>query len=58
MLKDSGSGLAGDGWVWGEYRPGGSTVYSVDNRGGACVGCHRLERGPQNDLVRTFERQP
>lgn len=58
MLKDSSSGLAGGGWVWGEYRPDGSTVFPVNSRGSACVGCHRLERGPQNDLVRTFERQP
>lgn len=58
MLKDSGNGLAGNGWVWGEYRPGGATVYSVNNRGSACINCHLLERGPQNDLVRTFERQP
>lgn len=57
MVKDSASSLAGQGWLWGEYAPDGRTVYSVTNRGGACTGCHLLERGPQNDLVRTFERQ-
>ncbi len=58
MLKDSGSSLAGDGWLWAEYGPAGSVVFSINSRGSACTSCHRRERGPQNDLVRTFERQP
>jgi len=57
MLKDSGSSLAGDGWLWAEYGPSGSVAYSVSNRGGACISCHRREQGPRNDLVRSFERQ-
>ncbi len=57
MLKNSRSALAGNGWLWAEYRPSGSVVYSVESRGGACTGCHLRENGPENDLVRTFERQ-
>ncbi len=57
MYRDQANPLAGDGWLWAEYSPTGSVVYSVTERGSGCVGCHRLERGPQNDLVRTFERQ-
>ena len=47
----------GAGWQWAEYRPDGSVVYSISGRGGACIECHSRQQGPQNDLVRTFERQ-
>lgn len=57
MMKDSGNSLAGDGWLWAEYGPSGSVTFSVSSRGSACTSCHRREQGPQNDLVRTFERQ-
>ena len=58
MYRDGTNTLAGNGWVWAEFGPSGSVAYSVSNRGAGCTGCHLLERGPQNDLVRTFERQP
>ncbi len=57
MMKDSSNSLAGDGWLWAEYGPTGSVTFSVSNRGSACTSCHRREQGPQNDFVRTFERQ-
>ena len=57
MNKSSGSRLAGNGWLWAELNPNGSVGYSVSNQGTGCTGCHALERGPQNDSVRTFERQ-
>ena len=57
MYKSRDSRLAGNGWLWAELNPNGTVGYSVTNRGGACTGCHSLERGPQNDFVRTFERQ-
>ena len=57
MYKDAGNTLAGDGWLWAEFSPDGSVGYSVSNRGTACASCHQREQGPQNDLVRTFERQ-
>lgn len=57
MYKSTASRLAGDGWIWAELNPNGTVGYSVTNKGAACTGCHLLERGPQNDLVRTFERQ-
>lgn len=57
MYKDAGNTLAGDGWLWAEFSPDGSVGYSVSNRGTACTSCHQREQGPQNDLVRTFERQ-
>lgn len=57
MMKDSGNALAGDGWLWAEYGPTGSVTFSVSNRGSACISCHRRQLGPQNDLVRSFERQ-
>jgi hypothetical protein len=57
MYKDTANPLAGSGWLWAEFSAAGAPLYSVSNRGSACTGCHRRERGPQNDLVRTFERQ-
>jgi hypothetical protein len=57
MYRDQANPLAGGGWLWAEFSPSGSVVYSIGNRGAGCVGCHSLGRGPQNDLVRTFERQ-
>ena len=56
MRRGDGSTF-GSGWQWAEYRPDGSVVYSISNRGGACIECHSRQQGPQNDLVRTFERQ-
>jgi hypothetical protein len=57
MVKDSSSSVAGNGWLWAELGPSGSVTYSVSNRGGVCTSCHLREQGPQNDLVRSFERQ-
>jgi hypothetical protein len=57
MVKDSGNPLAANGWLWAEYSPTGSAVFSVSKRGSACTSCHLLAQGPANDLVRTFERQ-
>ena len=57
MVKDSGNPQAGNGWLWAEYGTTGQVTYSVGSRGGACTSCHLREQGPQNDLVRTFERQ-
>lgn len=57
MFKDRDNPLAGNGWLWAEYRPNGSTAFSVTSRGNACTGCHSLSDGPRNDSVRIFERQ-
>ena len=57
MVKDAGNSLAGNGWLWAEYSPTGSVVFSINSRGNACTSCHLREQGPQNDLVRSFERQ-
>jgi len=55
MRRDGPS--SGAGWQWAEYRKDGSVVYSINGRGGVCIECHSRQPGPQNDLVRTFERQ-
>ena len=57
MYKDRTNPLAGNGWLWAEYRPTGATAFSITNRGSGCTGCHSLEQGSQNDFVRIFERQ-
>jgi hypothetical protein len=57
MYKNRDHSLAGNGWLWAEYRTNGSTAYSISNRGSACTGCHSLSDGARNDSVRIFERQ-
>ncbi len=57
MYKGSSSALAGNGWLWAEFSPNGTVAYSISNRGSVCTSCHLREQGPQNDSVRTFERQ-
>jgi len=57
MMKDTASEFAGNGWLWAEYYPDGRVAISVEGNGSACVACHSLEQGLQNDFVRTFERQ-
>lgn len=59
MYKDRDNPLAANGWLWGEYRVNGLDFPngSIQRRGANCVACHSLEKGPGNDLVRTFERQ-
>jgi hypothetical protein len=57
MRKHEGGPVSGAGWAWAEFRTDGSVLYSTAGRGGVCIGCHSLQKGPENDLVRTFERQ-
>jgi hypothetical protein len=57
MYKDSTNTFAANGWLWAEYMPDGSPVFSLTGRGSGCVGCHAREQGPQHDYIRTFERQ-
>lgn len=57
MYKDSGNSLAGNGWLWAAFSPSGGVGYSITGRGAECTSCHSRDRGPQNDSVRTFERQ-
>jgi hypothetical protein len=58
MYKADGDPRMGEGWLWAEFSVAGDVIYSIENRGAACTGCHRLNEGARNDLVRTFERQP
>ena len=57
LYKESNNPLANNGWLWAEYSPDGAVAYSITSRGSGCIGCHSREQGPQNDFVRTFERQ-
>jgi hypothetical protein len=57
IYKDRTNPLAASGWLWAEYQPGGTVVFSISERGSGCVSCHMREQGPQHDFVRTFERQ-
>ena len=57
IYKDRANTAAGQGWLWAEFYTDGSVAYSITNRGNGCTACHSLGQGPQNDFVRTFERQ-
>jgi hypothetical protein len=57
LFKDKDNPLAGNGWLWAEYRPNGAVDFSITTKGSGCIGCHSREQGTQNDFVRTFERQ-
>jgi hypothetical protein len=57
IYKDSSNPLAGNGWLWADFSPTGVVGVSITGRGNECTFCHVRERGPQNDSVRTFERQ-
>ncbi|MDQ3047815.1 MAG: hypothetical protein M3R27_09735 [Bacteroidota bacterium] len=47
MYKHKGS------WVWGEYRTNGDVIYSIGNKGAACISCH--SEPINRDLTRTFD---
>jgi hypothetical protein len=57
MRKDAANPLAGGGWLWAEFEPGGRPFISAAARGAGCTGCHAREQGTMHDHVRTFERQ-
>jgi hypothetical protein len=57
MYKERNNPRAGNSWLWAELEPGGGVLFSITRAGSGCTSCHSLERGWQNDLVRTFERQ-
>lgn len=46
MYKKSGS------WLWGEIKPGGEVLYSVNKNPSICIGCH--SQPGQRDLVVSF----
>lgn len=53
MQKAAGNANAGDGWLWGEYKPNGAVVYEISKKGSGCIGCHKTS--PSRDLVRSFD---
>lgn len=57
IYKESNNPLANGGWLWAEYSPDGTIAFSITRQGSGCTTCHSREQGPQNDFVRTFERQ-
>jgi hypothetical protein len=58
MYKSSANVLAGNSWLWAEFKPDGPVDYSIRNRRADCISCQlSCEQGPQNNFVRTFERE-
>ncbi len=57
IYKEPASSFASNGWLWAELYPDGTPFISMTLGGRNCTGCHAREQGPQNDFVRTFERQ-
>lgn len=52
MRKDD-TRFAGNGWLWGEYKPNGEVVYSIGEKGKNCTSCHSASG--HRDMVRSFE---
>jgi hypothetical protein len=57
LMKETDNPYAAGDWLWAEYRPDGTVVFSINRRGDGCISCHSREQGLRNDLVRTFERR-
>lgn len=53
MKKDSKSKFAADGWLWGEYKPDGTVINNVKEKGESCISCHSAT--PNRDRVRSFD---
>jgi hypothetical protein len=53
MKKDKSSKFAGEGWIWAEYGPDGSTIIDATRRGSVCTGCH--SSASERDFVLTFD---
>ncbi len=53
MLKSPNSSLSNLGWLWNEFKPDGSVVIGVSDKGDACVGCHR--GNTNRDFVNSFD---
>ena len=57
LYKERDNPLSGGGWLWAEYKPDGTVVFSIQKKGNGCIDCHSREQGPLHDHIRTFERQ-
>lgn len=55
MQKNKNHSQANAGWLWNEYEADGKVYYSINLKGGGCVGCHSSD---DRDKVRTFELFP
>lgn len=53
MKKDPSHSNSANGWIWAEYKPGGSTVYSISKNGKDCTGCHSA--GDHRDFIKIFD---
>ncbi len=53
MKKDPANDYAGNGWLWAEFNPDGSTAFGIEKKGDGCISCH--SGTPNRDLTRTFD---
>lgn len=53
MKKDSKSKFSADGWLWAEYKPDGTVINNVKEKGASCTSCHSAT--PNRDHVRSFD---
>ena len=54
VLKKAPSDVnAGNGWLWSEFGPDGSSLFSIAAKGNGCISCH--DDLPNRDFVRTFD---
>ena len=55
MYKIPGAANSASGWVWAEYLPDGTSVYSSAKKGDECISCHAASGN--YDLVQIFRFQ-
>jgi hypothetical protein len=53
MKKDSRSKFSANGWLWAEYKPDGTVITNVKDKGSSCTSCHSVH--PNRDHVRSFD---
>ncbi len=53
MYKMPKASNAGSGWVWAEYKSGGSAQTAAKDKGAKCIICHNTSK--QRDVVKIFD---
>jgi Cytochrome P460 len=53
MKKDPGNSSSGSGYLWAEYKPDGTTIFSTSKKGDGCISCH--SGSTNRDLARIFD---
>ncbi len=53
VMKKNDSKYSGEGWLWAEYKPDGTAVYNISDKGKSCIACHSASIN--RDLTNSFD---